>query len=113
MRPFNSRAPPTAQIGGMLHGITPGAEALSPMGPREAVRADPVTTSAQILPMDVHLRAATRSFCTQQSCARIVHAARARRGGVGCSGASALLDTIPAAPRQPAGLRARCLPRTA
>ncbi|KAJ1638739.1 hypothetical protein T492DRAFT_942351 [Pavlovales sp. CCMP2436] len=54
--------PPTAQICGMLHGIAPDAEALSPMRPRDAIRADPVATSAQFLPMDAHLRATTRSF---------------------------------------------------
>ncbi|KAJ1638720.1 hypothetical protein T492DRAFT_187506 [Pavlovales sp. CCMP2436] len=103
---LSTHVPPTVQIGGMVHGITPDAETLGPMGPRDAVRTDPVTASAQILPMDVDLRAATRFFCTQPSRARIVHAARAQRVEVGCSGASTLLHTLPAASRKPAGLRA-------
>ncbi|KAJ1637293.1 hypothetical protein T492DRAFT_954115, partial [Pavlovales sp. CCMP2436] len=53
---------------GMLHGIAPDAEALNPMGPRDAVCDDPVTANAQILPMDVHLRAATRSHPARASC---------------------------------------------
>jgi len=53
-------------------------------GPRDALRADPVAASAQILPMNVHLRAATRSFCTQAipRAHRACSARPARRSGV-------------------------------